>query len=93
MCFSCGCACTATVPDMGARLCAQKSSLTSFITSQWLMGAQQGATSALPLMVTCMIHGFSRPFVFITPPRWLAEASSRLRATPAHLGQKERKEF
>lgn len=57
------------------------------------MEAQQGATSAFPLMVTRMIHSFYRPFVFITPPRWLAVASSRLRATQAYLGQKERKEF
>lgn len=57
------------------------------------MGAQQGATSASPLMVTRMIHGFQGPFVFITPPRQLAVASSQLRATQAHSGQNERKEF
>lgn len=57
------------------------------------MGAQRGATSASPLMVTHMIHGFERPFVFITPPRQLAVAASQFRATQANLGQNERKEF
>lgn len=60
---------------------------------QRFMGAQQGAASASPLMVTHMIHGRYWPFVFITPPCRLAVASSQLRATQAHLGQNERKEF
>lgn len=56
-------------------------------------GSPVGSHISLPLMVTRMIHGFQRPFVFITPPRQLAVAVSRFRATQANSGQNERKEF
>lgn len=78
---------------MHAHLCVQKLCTHLLHHFQRFMGAQQGAASASPLMVTHMIHGCYWPFVFITPPRRLAVASSELRAMQAHLGQNERKEF
>lgn len=53
-------------------ICVYKSALTSSITTSGLWEPSREPHQPSPLMVTHMIHGFPRPFVFITPPRQLA---------------------
>lgn len=53
-------------------ICVYKSALTSSITTSGLWEPSREPHQPSPLMVTHMIHGFPRSFVFITPPRQLA---------------------